>query len=124
MDKTKVPVSFSDDRGDIVDLVANEDISAVTIITFTKGAVRGNHYHHETYQWNYVLEGRIKVVSQEDDETPKEVILEPGEMLLTVPNVKHALVGVEPSRLLVVTKGPRAGRDYENDTYRLDTPLA
>jgi quercetin dioxygenase-like cupin family protein len=124
MEKLHVPVSFADERGEIIDLVDNEDINAVTIITFTEGAVRGNHYHRETYQWNYILSGRIKVVSQEDQEPPKEVVLEEGDMLLTVPNVKHALVGMEPSRLLVITKGPRAGRDYENDTFRLDTPLA
>ena len=35
----------------------------------------------------------------------------------------HALHALEDSVLLILTRGPRGGEDYESDTYRLDKPL-
>ena len=46
-----------------------------------------------------------------------------GDFVMTVPNENHALTAVEQSELLVLTKGPRGGDNYENDTFRLATPL-
>jgi quercetin dioxygenase-like cupin family protein len=116
--------SFSDDRGEIVDLLENESINAITIVTFTAGAVRGNHYHKHTTQWNYLMTGKIKLVSQVPGEPVTETVMTPGDFVVTEPNVRHALVGLEASSLMVFTKGPRGGKEYERDTFRLDTPLA
>ena len=116
-------VSFRDDRGVIIDLLENESINAVTVVTFEKGAVRGNHFHKHTTQWNYVMEGRVRLVSQLPGEAKREVIMGPGDFVATVPDERHALQGLESSRLMVFTKGPRGGKEYETDTYRLDVPL-
>lgn len=124
MDKIPVVTSFSDDRGDIVDLLENENINAVTIVTFRKGAIRGNHYHKQTTQWNYVMSGRIKLVSQVPGAAAVETILGPGEFSVSLPNVRHALVGLEDSSVMVFTKGPRGGKEYESDTFRLADPIA
>jgi quercetin dioxygenase-like cupin family protein len=117
-------INHQDDRGAIVDLVEGANINAVTFISFTKGAVRGNHYHKQTTQWNYVIKGKIKVVTQMDDKPPEETILEQGSLLVTMPMEKHAIVGIEESEMLVFTQGPRGGKEYESDTFRLDLPLA
>lgn len=116
--------SFKDDRGVITDIIENEVVNAITRITFTKGAVRANHYHKETTQWNYLLSGSVMLVSQLPGHEVVNTIMKPGDLVVTEPNVRHALVGLEDSDLLVFTKGPRGGKDYESDTYRLDTPLA
>ena len=50
--KKKIKPVFSDHRGDIIDILTGIEIDAVTLITFSKGAVRANHYHKETTQWN------------------------------------------------------------------------
>ena len=42
---------------------------------------------------------------------------------MTIPMEKHALVGLEDSEMLVFTEGPRGGKEYESDTFRLDNPL-
>jgi len=120
----KLQTSFSDDRGEIVDLLENEQINAVTLVTFSKGAIRGNHYHKFTTQWNYLLSGRVKLVSQDPDGPVVETIMQPGDFVVTEPNVRHALVGLEKSELMVFTKGPRGGKEYETDTFRLQDPLA
>jgi quercetin dioxygenase-like cupin family protein len=119
----KISVSFSDERGQIIDLIENEMINSVTIVTFRKGAIRGNHYHSETSQWNYLLSGKIKLLSQISGEEIVETIMEKGDFVVTMPKERHVLIGLEDSELLVLTKGPRAGNQYETDTFRLDEPL-
>lgn len=124
MEKLEIQVAFKDERGEIIDLIENETINAVTIITFRSGAIRGNHYHKETTQWNYVMSGSIKLVSQVPNEPVIETVMMPGDFVVTGPNVRHALVALEESKLMVLTKGPRGGKEYESDTYRLDRPIA
>jgi quercetin dioxygenase-like cupin family protein len=117
-------ISHQDDRGAIIDLIEGVNINAVTFISFKKGAVRGNHYHKKTTQWNYIIKGKIKVVSQMGEEPMVETILETGGFSVTEPMEKHALVGIEDSEMLVFTQGPRGGKEYESDTFRLEIPLA
>jgi quercetin dioxygenase-like cupin family protein len=123
MHKIETTVNHQDARGMIVDLVENQNINAVTFITFTPGAVRANHYHKKTTQWNYVTKGKIKLVTQIGDEPVKEVVLERGDLAVTVPMEKHALVGLEEAEMLVFTEGPRGGKEYESDTFRLEKAL-
>lgn len=123
MDLLNFPPSFEDGRGSITDLIQNERIDAVTLITFRRGAVRANHYHKETVQWNFVISGTILLVTQRPGEPVQECTLEKGAFAVTQPNEAHALKALTDSELLVFTKGPRAGQDYEVDTFRLDPPL-
>lgn len=123
MQKISIKSAYTDERGVITDLLQDETINAVTIISFAKGAVRANHYHKETYQWNYVLSGSIKIVTQLPNQEKVETLMNRGDFIVTVPNEGHALMAVEESELLVLTKGPRGGDNYENDTFRLDSPL-
>lgn len=123
MEKVALTAAASDDRGEIVDLVVNEGITAITMITFTTGAVRANHFHKQTVQWNYVVSGRIKIVTQKPGEALHEEVLKPGELAVTREHESHALEALEPSQLLVFTRGPRSGEDYELDTFRLPKPL-
>lgn len=53
-----------------------------------------------------------------------ETVMEPGDFVVTDPLVRHALVGLDESVLLVFTRGPRGGKEYESDTFRLEVPLA
>jgi len=124
MQRLKTAPAFTDHRGEISDLLENENINAVTIVTFTQGAARGNHYHKQTTQWNYLMSGRIRFVSQVPGEPVVETVLQPGDFVVTAPNVSHALIALEESSLMVFTKGPRGGKEYESDTFRLETPLA
>ena len=124
MAKLNVEIAHQDERGEIIDLLENEIINAVTLVTFRAGAIRGNHYHKETRQWNYLISGSIKFVSQVSNEPVVESLMKPGDFMVTDPNVRHALVALEDSELMVFTKGPRGGKEYESDTYRLETPIA
>jgi len=115
--------AHKDDRGEIADLIQHENVNAITLITFTKGAVRGNHCHKETVQWNYVISGKIKLVTQMPGSDIVETILNVGDLAVTREHESHALQGLEASSLMVFTRGPRGGDAYELDTFRLEKPL-
>jgi quercetin dioxygenase-like cupin family protein len=123
MELINLNAAYIDSRGSITDLISNEDINAVTIITFSIGAIRANHYHKKTIQWNYVLSGSVKLVTQIPGEEMVEKVLTKGDFAVTRENESHALQGVTDAEVLILTKGPRAGSQYENDTFRLDKPL-
>lgn len=129
--KKRLEAAFEDSRGVILDILVGENIDAVTYISFKNKAVRANHFHKETTQWNYVLSGKLKYCSKvidkdmlEDSQTEiTEETLYPGDFCVSYPWEAHALQGIEDSEVLVLTKGPRSGMDYEKDTFRLEKPL-
>jgi quercetin dioxygenase-like cupin family protein len=123
MKTIQTKINHQDARGTIIDLVEQQNINAVTVVSFTKDAIRGNHFHKKTTQWNYVTKGKIRLVTQIDEGTIEEKILLPGELAVTYPMEKHALAGLEDSEIIVFTEGPRGGKEYESDTFRLDKPL-
>lgn len=120
----KTPISFKDKRGVIVDLLEKCNINAITFITLNKGSIRGNHYHKKTTQYNYIMSGEVKLVTQFENNKKKSRILKKGDLVGTVPGEKHALVGIKKAEMLVFTEGPRGGKEYETDTYRLEKSLA
>jgi quercetin dioxygenase-like cupin family protein len=70
-----------------------------------------------------LLKGKVRLVAQFGVGPIEERTLGPGDLVSTAPMEKHALVGIEDSELLVFTEGPRGGKEYESDTFKLDTPL-
>lgn len=118
MELVKIKAAHEDARGSITDLVANGKFDSATIVNFKKGAIRGNHYHKATTQWNYVLSGEIQLVTQFEGKEKVEVVLKKGDMARISENEIHALKALSDSELLVVTMGVRAGQHYEDDTYR------
>jgi dTDP-4-dehydrorhamnose 3,5-epimerase-like enzyme len=123
MDVTKLPIAFKDQRGEIIDVLQKEPIEYATIIHSRKHAVRANHYHKETWQWLYVLSGKLRAVSQMPDQQATEAILVANDLILSVPHERHAFEVLEDTTFLVLTRGPRGGEDYEKDTFRLEVPL-
>lgn len=123
MELIKLIAAHTDARGTITDLISDDEVNAVTLITFTKGAVRANHYHERTIQWNYILSGEILLVTQMPGAERIEKVLKKGDFAVTRENERHALQGVTEAEVLILTKGPRAGTQYENDTFRLAEPL-
>ena len=123
MKKIKTQINFKDNRGYIKDLLEKKNINAITFITQKKDKVRGNHYHKKTIQWNYLLKGKIKIFAQKKGEKTKSVILKVGDLVVTGKNESHAIKAVKDSEFLVFTQGPRGGKEYENDTYRLKNQL-
>lgn len=119
----KVP-DFVDDRGEVTDIVYGMDVNSITVISCKKGSVRGNHYHKKTTQYTYVLNGKFELFIQNDGEDVQSKIIEKGDLVISPPNEKHAFKALENSMLIACCNGPRAGKQYEDDTYRLDKPIS
>lgn len=114
---------FEDERGSIEDILENEQFEHATIIRSRAGAVRGNHYHERTWQWVFVLSGSIRYVVGLPDGGVDSGVIRPNDLLLTEPKESHALETLEDTVFLVLTRGPRGGTGYEDDTFRLEEPL-
>jgi quercetin dioxygenase-like cupin family protein len=111
---------FEDHRGVIQDLLGPVD--SVTEIYTRKGAVRGNHIHKETVQWTYIVSGELRVAHIDDDGKHVQVF-GPGSLITEPAEVPHAWEAVLDTVVLVFTKGPRSGENYESDTIRLEDPI-
>lgn len=119
----RISVVSRDSRGEITDILKRWPCDHVTLIHSRKGAVRGNHYHKETFQCIYVLDGKLRVVSQMPEESVREAIVDNGYLVLNEPWERHAVEALDDTTFMVFTRGPRGGDDYEKDTFRLDVPL-
>ncbi len=116
--------AFTDSRGRIVDILDGVPVECVTLLTSKKGAVRGNHYHKKTTQYTFVLEGRLKLYTQQPGERVRARVVSAGGLVTTPPNERHAFVALEDSVIIACAHGPRSGRSYEADTFRLETPIS
>lgn len=115
--------AFADARGAITDIVESVPFDSLTLITSVKGAVRGNHYHKETTQYTYILEGSCRYYAQVPGGPVEQSLVVKGDLIASPPLESHAFEALEDSVLLAFCKGPRSGSQYETDTYRLEVPL-
>jgi quercetin dioxygenase-like cupin family protein len=122
MNVRHVENAFEDARGSIADILEDETIEHVSVLTTVKGSVRGNHYHRETNQWLYIVSGALQYAIRNADGISSGIV-RTGDVLHTGPMESHALVAIEDTTMVVMTRGPRGGREYESDTYRLEQPL-
>ena len=123
MKKIKTKINFKDNRGIIMDLLEKRNINAITLITQNKGKVRGNHYHKKTIQWNYLLKGKILIVAVKNGKKSKIILNKKGDLVETTKKEFHAIKALKNAEYLVFTQGPRGGKEYENDTFRLKKPI-
>ncbi len=115
----KIEPVFTDDRGSIFDLI-EEKVSHVGIITFNKGVTRANHYHKESVQYSYILEGKIKLaISDIDGTDKKEIILEPGMLTTIPPKMVHVYTALSKAVMIDITTMSRKDNGYEEDTVRM-----
>ena len=119
---TKIGKSFEDKRGAIIDIITDINFDSLTRITFNSGSVRGEHFHKDTIQYNYLLTGSLTYRTRTSNSgSIDEYILLPGDMIVSHPGQHHAFKATEYAELLCITAGPRKGFDYEKDTFRLSS---
>tara|TARA_B110001454_G_C12564897_1_gene369333 strand:+ start:41 stop:442 length:402 start_codon:yes stop_codon:yes gene_type:complete len=127
----KTEINSSDDRGKIIDIFTHEPKDHCTIVTFTKNAVRGNHFHKESIQSAYIFEGNFEIFQIDvkeslkiDESKIKKVKASAGDYITHNKFEAHTYKCIsENGTLLVFTKGVRGGKFYEDDTFRLEKKL-
>jgi quercetin dioxygenase-like cupin family protein len=115
-------LAHQDNRGQIFDVLQNVEISAISLISFNENAIRGNHFHLKTTQWNYVLSGEIEFSISFNGEISSGLI-STGDLLRIDPGEEHAFKATNFAKMFVFTLGPRGGKDFESDTFRLNKSL-
>lgn len=139
MNFQRIKVATHDDRGTISDIMYKGDFQHAAIIETLpingQPVIRGNHFHKETEQHIYILEGSLtywyaKVFHIVDGDYYSashgeiETIHVPKGCLVSSPEYEiHALEIWEPTTFIVFSNGKRGGHDYESDTFRVNPIL-
>lgn len=127
--KTHLKINHSDDRGTIRDIFVSSPKDHCSIITFTPDAVRANHFHKESTQYTYVIEGEILMATRLVDQNGEpageveQVVLGPGDLVTHPPYHAHAFRALKAASILAFADGVRGGNDYESDVFRLKDSL-
>ncbi|OHA18460.1 MAG: hypothetical protein A2664_00765 [Candidatus Taylorbacteria bacterium RIFCSPHIGHO2_01_FULL_46_22b] len=120
MNIVKTKINHTDARGFIKDILTGVPVDAITLVTFTKGAVRGNHYHNQTVQHDYIVKGSMICRQQkEKGGSIDEAILVAGDVVTHPAGTRHAFKALEEAEMLSCTHGPRQGENFESDVVRL-----
>ncbi len=124
IDLTHTHAPIVDNRGSILDLAFNTQISAVTQIFSSAKSQRANHYHNKTEQYNYVAYGSVVLATRPDFDTQITYTQFSAQSFFLIEKKEHhALYFLEDTLMLVLTIGPRCGKEYESDTVRLQSSL-
>ncbi len=117
-------INFQDERGTITDIFVGVPKEHCTIISTKKGAVRGNHYHAQSRQHDFIVSGSLKVYGQTVGEARvEEAVVSANDLIVWEPNESHEFVALEDSIFITFVDGPRGGDDFEKDTFRISPPL-
>lgn len=119
----KINPVFSDERGNIYDILTNENIQHIGLFTIKKNHVRGKHFHKEQKQYTVVKTGQIKVKIKnllEDNAKIEEFELKEMEMVLFPAYCYHEIIGITDAECFVFTSKSRQDNSYEEDTFRVN----
>lgn len=117
----RIQPAFTDARGEIFDIIEKKPVAHVGLVTFIKGAVRGNHYHKQSTQYTYILRGKIKFITTDiDGGNRAETVLEASDFSEIPPGVVHTYVALDDdAAMLDMTTLARGEQGYEDDTVRV-----
>ena len=119
----KITANYLDERGSITDIIDSLNFNGATIIESKLGCVRGNHYHKKTIQYVYVISGKMKSTAKKINEAVEVAIVGPGDLISHEAYEAHNFEALENTTFLVLSSGLRSGKDYELDTYRLNSSV-
>ena len=107
--------NFEDKRGLISNYELPEPINLIGYISSKKGSVRANHYHPVQEQKCLLVKGQyisvIKNLLDSKEFITTEVFNE-GQIIITRPNVAHAMLFTKDSILLNLVRGEREHKNY------------
>ena len=123
--------SFKDKRGSIIDIFINKPKDHCTLVTFNKNATRGNHFHKKSIQYSLIIDGKFIAREAKINKKMKYNInkvksykISANYLFAHKPYEAHAYKCLSSKGTMIVfTKGIRGGKNYEDDTYRLERKL-
>lgn len=118
--------SFTDERGDITNILDGVEIRHIAIITSVAGSHRGSHYHPSQDQYIYVVSGELLSYSMPvigDARHCHLVIARAGDLLHCPPMVAHVYRFPVDTVFLNIDSGIRNPSTYPEDTIPFTLPL-
>ena len=106
---------FVDKRGKISNHELPEPVNLVGYIESKKGTIRANHFHPIQEQKCILVKGQFISVYQDllNDKSPKVThVVNEGDLIVTKPNVAHAMVFTKDSIILNLVRGEREHKNY------------
>lgn len=119
----KRTISHQDSRGTLTDIFEKTLVNSCVIVTQKKGSIRGNHVHKKTIQYTYVLKGSLYYYVKKPRYKVERKRIASGDFVTSPAGHAHAFEALEASVMIACAYGPRGGKSYESDTYRLPHPL-
>lgn len=119
-----VDPEFVDERGGIARVLDQNKYKIQTILRITSkaGTIRSNHYHKKDYHYLYIESGKCEYSEKPVEEKGSEietVTLVPGDIVLSCPNIIHAVKFLEDSVIYAFSTEQRDPNKYEGDTVRI-----
>lgn len=88
-----------DERGLITGLIQEGNWKEINIITSKKGTRRGDHWHKETVELFIILEGKIKLYLQQEEDKDRvmTLVLKKNDVFTIDPGTWHTFEVLEDS---------------------------
>ena len=112
---------IEEERGRIIP-VADGEFRTVMVIESKQGSIRANHYHRTDSHIMYILSGKtryVEVMGENGVEIGRELVLGPGESVLTAPMVPPAMEFLEDTIMIVCARNARDTVSYLTDLVRV-----
>jgi dTDP-4-dehydrorhamnose reductase len=91
--------SHFDLRGGICGINQGQTWKEINYIESAKGAVRGNHYHKETLEGFFIIDGTIRIdLHRLENDKKESFIVRRGDILMIEPNVVHTFIILEAAK--------------------------
>ena len=106
---------FVDERGKISNHELPEPVNLIGYIESKKGTVRANHFHPIQEQKCILAKGQFISIYQDllNAKSPKIThVVNEGDLIVTKPNVAHAMVFIKDSVFLNLVRGEREHANY------------
>jgi nucleoside-diphosphate-sugar epimerase/2-polyprenyl-3-methyl-5-hydroxy-6-metoxy-1,4-benzoquinol methylase/dTDP-4-dehydrorhamnose 3,5-epimerase-like enzyme len=106
---------FIDERGKISNYELSEPVNLIGYIESKKGTIRANHFHPIQEQKCLLIKGQYISVYKdllESNSFKITHLINPGDSVVTKPNVAHTMVFTEDSIFLNLVRGEREHANY------------
>ncbi|MBU1076202.1 MAG: cupin domain-containing protein [Spirochaetes bacterium] len=98
---------FNDKRGGITGITQDMTWKEVNFITSKKGYQRGDHYHKRTLECFYIIEGKIKVITENiKTKKKKRVMVKDNDIFVIEPYEIHIFEIIKDSRWINMLSKP------------------
>ena len=106
---------FVDERGKISNHELPEPVNLIGYIESKKGTVRANHFHPVQEQKCVLIKGQYISIYQDllNEKSQKIThVVNEGDLIITKPNVAHAMIFTKDSIFLNLVRGEREHKNY------------